>query len=120
MDYNDDKAFWASAQAKVEQSWSEVFDIVNQLLKNHSEFGFELIQKRSNPSLQDMHLSLQSVKGMLTGVAEFPGIDYALSRLAVNAVQQIHHVEQLIASLERQSKEEYLDIIACLARQAQI
>lgn len=114
-----DESFWAEARAVVEESWASVFEVVNQLLKNHDQFGFELIQKKSSPRLEDMHMSLQFIKELLNGVSNFPGIEYSLSRMALNAKQQIHRVERLITSLEHQSKEEYLAIIGDLARQAQ-
>ena len=49
------------ARMQLEAAWSVIFGLVNGFLSVHKKFGFELVAKHSNPSLEDLLLSLKTM-----------------------------------------------------------
>lgn len=103
----------------LEQSWGKVLQVVNAFLKNHDQFGFELVEKKSSPSLEDMLLSLKmmgSILELLLGAAEESDEDV---RLLLNAKQQIVWFEQAALALKRKDEPAYAKCVTLMKNQAQ-
>lgn len=103
----------------LEQAWGETLKLVNGFLNAHDRFGFELVEKKSNPSIDDMLLSLKTmgaILNMLDDARVFEGSD---QRKLLNAKQQIVWFETATLALKEKDEAEYLKVIDLMKSQAQ-
>lgn len=102
----------------LEQAWGEVLKIVNIFLKNHENFGFELVAKKSTPTLEDMLLSLRTMGAILHFVDDAKVLDGSEQRQMINAKQQIVWFERATLALKEKDRDEYLKAVALMKDQA--
>jgi len=105
--------------SELEQAWGNVFTIVNHFLLQHDKLGFELIQKKANPRLEDMLLSFRSMGCILNLIESSKSFDHSEQRMLINARQQILLFEQAVLALQDRDESEYSRIINLLRTQAQ-
>lgn len=104
---------------ELEEAWDAVFKIVNHFLGFHQRFGFELVAKNIDPSLEDLLLSIGTMRMLLVAMAatgEFEGSDL---RLLINAQQQAFHFQCACNALKVGNKSEYESVVSLMKSQAQ-
>lgn len=102
----------------LEEAWGEVLKIVNIFLKNHDNFGFELVAKKSTPTLDDMLLSLRTMGAILHFVDDAKVLDGSEQRQLINAKQQIVWFERATLALKEKNQAEYLKAVDLMKNQA--
>lgn len=103
-------------QHEFEAAWGNVFQIVNNFLKAHDQFGFSLIAQKIHPSIEDMLLSLKMMGVILNFLGGHPDVDL---RMLLNAKQQILLFEQASLALQTQNKADYDKLVIQMRAQAQ-
>ena len=103
----------------LEKAWDLVLQITNSFLKAHDKFGFELVEKKSNPSLEDMLLSLKVMSGILNSLDDAGFFEGSEQRKLLNAKQQIIWFERATLSLKEKDEAGYESVIALMKNQAQ-
>lgn len=104
----------------LEEAWAEVLDVVSKFLKNHEQFGFELVAKKSNPTLEDMLLSLKTMGAILNILASSPSLQWDDQRMVLNAKQQIVWFEQATLALQSRDQGEYEKFVGMMRSQAHV
>lgn len=114
----DADVVWEQIQDEVEAAWSDIFKVVNTVVDHHVLFGFKLIESKINPSFQDILLSLKMMEALLD-VFPVDDVEYATSRMILNAKQQINNIELVVTALKHKRQDDYETAIARLRTQAQ-
>lgn len=114
----DADVVWEQIQDEVEAAWSGIFKVVNTVVDHHVQFGFKLIESKINPSFQDILLSLKMMEALLD-VFPVDDVEYATSRMILNAKQQINNIELVVTALKHKRQDDYEAAIARLRTQAQ-
>lgn len=104
----------------LEEAWAAVLELVSKFLKNHDQFGFELIAKKSNPTLEDMLLSLKTMGAILNILASSPSLQWDSQRMVLNAKQQIVWFEQATLALQAKDQGEYEKFVEMMKNQAHV
>lgn len=112
------EALWAEFRDEVEKAWAAVFKLVNTLITQHDSFGFESIEKKANPSLPDILRGLKLLEAILDALP-VDDLEYALSRMIINAKQQITHFELVVTALAHNRRDDYEAAMISLRSQAQ-
>lgn len=122
-DKNDEKfsgdETWQEVRVEVEAAWSDVFKVVNTVLHHHDRFGYELIERKIDPKFPDILLSVKVMEAILDAIFAENKLDYDLSRLMLNAKQQINRIELVVTALKHDKREDYEAAMAALRNQAQ-
>ncbi len=100
-------------------AWDYVFKIVNIFITQHDKFGFELIEKKSNPRIQDLLLSLKVMGAILNIIDDSGSIDTDSQRLLLNAKQQIILFERATLAVQGGDEKGYTEAVSMLRSQAQ-
>lgn len=103
----------------LESAWDLVLSLTNSFLRANDKFGFALVEKKSNPSLEDMLLSLKVMAGILNSLDESGVFEGSEQRKLLNAKQQIVWFERATLALKEKNQEEYESVIAMMKNQAQ-
>mgnify|MGYP003412670872 FL=1 len=103
----------------LERAWELVLELTNSFLRTHDKFGFELVEKKSNPSLEDMLLSLKVMGGILNSLDDSGVFDGSEQRKLLNAKQQIVWFESATLALKEKDQAGYESVIAMMKNQAQ-
>lgn len=102
----------------LEIAWGETLKLVSGFLNAHDRFGFELVEKKSNPSLEDMLISLKTMGAILNSLDDARVFDGSDQRKLLNAKQQIVWFEKAVLALKEKNKTEYDEFIALMKNQA--
>lgn len=113
-------ARWAKISEQIEEIWSEVLDVANNVLKVHAKFGFTQFAENISPSLEDILLSLQVVESMLDTVGASGTLEYSETRKVGNAKQQILWIQTIGNALKYGNQEDYEASISKLGGQSKI
>lgn len=103
----------------LEKAWDLVLTLTNSFLRTHDKFGFELVEKKSNPSLEDMLLSLKVMGGILNSLDDAGVFEGSEQRKLLNAKQQIVWFESATLALKEKDQEVYESVIGLMKKQAQ-
>lgn len=103
----------------LEKAWDLVLTLTNGFLRTHEKFGFELVEKKSNPSLEDMLLSLKVMGGILNSLDDAGVFEGSEQRKLLNAKQQIVWFESATLALKEKDQAVYESVIAMMKNQAQ-
>ena len=114
----DADVVWEQIQGEVDAAWSSIFRVVNTVVDHHVQFGFKLIESKINPSFQDILLSLKMMEALLD-VFPVDDVEYATSRMILNAKQQINNIELVVTALKHNRQDDYEAAMARLRTQAQ-
>lgn len=112
------EATWELIQDEVEVAWAQIFKVVNTVVDHHVQFGFKLIESKINPSFHDILLSLKVMEALLD-VFPVDDVEYATSRMILNAKQQINNIELVVTALKHSRQEDYEAAMERLRTQAQ-
>jgi hypothetical protein len=107
------------ARKQLEAAWSVIFGLVNGFLSVHKKFGFELVAKHSNPSLEDLLLSLKTMNVIMDTLDSLGRFEGSEQRKLLNAKQQIVWFELAVISLKAGDKTEYLELVNRMDKQVQ-
>jgi len=110
------QAHWEEISGQIEEIWSEVINVANNVLKVHAKFGFEQFADNISPSLEDILFSLQVVESVLDTVAT-ANLEYSETRKIGNAKQQILWIHTIGNALKYGNEEDYLASIKMLSSQ---
>lgn len=102
----------------LEETWGSVFELVSRFIKTHDKFGYELVAKKSNPTLEDMLLSLKVMGAILNLLDDSKSFDGSDQRKLLNAKQQIVLFERAVLALQQNDQPEYLQVVALMKNQA--
>ncbi len=102
----------------LEKTWESVFELVNRFLLADDRFGYELVAKKSNPSLEDMLLSLKVMGAILNLLDDSKLFDGSEQRRLLNAKQQIVLFERAVLALQQDDQPEYVQVVAMMKNQA--
>lgn len=114
----DADVVWEQIQGEVDAAWSSIFRVVNTVVDHHVQFGFKLIESKINPSFQDILLSLKVMEALLD-VFPVDDVEYATSRMILNAKQQINNIELVVTALKHNRQDDYEAAMTRLRTQAQ-
>ena len=103
----------------LEIAWDYVFKIVNAFISQHDKFGFELIEKKSSPRIEDMLLSLKVMSAILNIIDDSGSVDTSGQRMLLNAKQQIILFERAALAVQGGDEAEYTEAVGGLRSQAQ-
>jgi hypothetical protein len=103
----------------LELAWDYVFKIVNIFISQHDKFGFSLIERKSNPRIEDMLLSLKVMNAILNIIDDSESIDTGSQRMLLNAKQQIILFERASLAIQGGDEDGYLEAVRGLRSQAQ-
>lgn len=103
----------------LESAWDLVLTLTNSFLRAHDKFGFELVERKSNPSLEDMLLSLKVMSGILNSLDDAGVFEGSEQRKLINAKQQIVWFERATLALKEKDQTEYESVIDMMKNQAQ-
>jgi hypothetical protein len=107
------------ARKQLEVAWNVIFGLVNGFLSAHKKFGFELVAKHSNPSLEDLLLSLKTMSVIMDTLDSLGRFEGSEQRKLLNAKQQIVWFELAVISLKAGDKTEYLELVNRMDKQVQ-
>ncbi len=96
-----------------------VLKITNSFLRAHDQFGFELVEKKSNPTLGDLLLSLKVMGGILNSMDSSGVFEGSEQRKLLNAKQQIVWFESATLALQEKDQATYEFVIDLMKNQAQ-
>jgi hypothetical protein len=113
-------ARWSKISEQIEEIWSEVLVVANNVLKVHAKFGFTQFSENISPSLEDILLSLQVVESMLDTVGASGTLEYSETRKVGNAKQQILWIQTIGNALKYGNQEDYEASISKLGGQSKI
>lgn len=116
---NDAEAVWAQISGEVEAVWADVFGVVNTVVDHHVTFGFKLIESRINPSFHEILFGLKMLEALLD-LFPVDDVEYSISRLILNAKQQINNIELVVTALKHNRQHDYEEAIGRLRAQAQV
>ncbi len=111
---------WEEIKTEIETAWGGVFKVVNTVISHHESFGYKLIENKINPSFHEILLSLKVMEAILDAIYAEVQDEYELSRMMLNAKQQINHIERVVTALKHQRQDDYEAAMALLRSQAQI
>lgn len=121
MNASDDTA---TEEARIgealELAWDYVFKIVNLFITQHDKFGFELIEKKSSPRIEDLLLGLRVMKAILDIIDDSGDLDTSGQRMLLNAKQQIILFERATLAVKGGDELAYEEAVSSLRSQAQI
>lgn len=103
----------------LELAWDYVFKIVNIFIRQHDKFGFELIEKKSNPRIEDLLLSLKVMGAILNIIDGSESVDTNGQRMLLNAKQQIILFERATLAVQGGDEAGYTEAVSQLRSQAQ-
>lgn len=111
---------WVKIAAQVEEIWTEVIEVADNILKVHAKFGFAQFGDRISPSLEDILLSLQVVESILDTVGASGTLEYSETRKVGNAKQQILWIQNIGNALKFGNETDYLASIEKLGKQSKL
>lgn len=114
------QARWTEIASQVEEIWSEVIEVADNILKVHAKFGFALFGEKISPSLEDILLSLQVVESILDTVGASGALEYSETRKVGNAKQQILWIQTIGNALKYGNQTDYLASIEKLRKQSKV
>lgn len=114
------QAHWEEIADQVEEIWSEVITVADNVLKVHAKFGFAQFADKISPTLEDILLSLQIVESMLDTVGASGTLEYSETRKVGNAKQQILWIQMIGNALKYGNEDDYLASIKMLGNQSKI
>lgn len=106
---------------RVEKVWGKVFSASNKVISQAKNFGFSGIEIIPSPNIHDMLVRLQvfsAVIDILVTHAELFEVEYAETRLLLNAKEQITRMERVAAALKANNRADYIEAISTLESQA--
>lgn len=112
------QAHWAEISDQVEEIWSEVIAVADNVLKVHAKFGFAQFADKISPTLEDILLSLQIVESVLDTVGNSGSLEYSETRKIGNAKQQILWIQTIGNALKFGNEDDYLASIKMLGNQS--
>ena len=107
---------WLQSAALIEETWGEVIEVVNNVLKTHAKFGFANFARNIAPSIEEILFSLKVVESVLDTVDA--SSDYSESRMIGNAKQQILWIQTVANALKYRNETDYLASIEKLSKQS--
>jgi ABC-type lipoprotein export system ATPase subunit len=107
---------------KVEELWAKVFLNSNEVIRQHTNHGFNGV-KNGNPGIEQriflLH-SLEAILDLLLAHAPLGELDYEQQRQILNAKQQINNMELVAAAVKANAHDDYVAAVEALERQLPI
>lgn len=114
-----DNVMLSKIAEEFEIAWSNVFKVINHFMSQHDQFGFKLIEEKSNPRVEDMLLSLKVMGGILAVIEMSIDLDTSEQRMLLNAKQQIILFERATLAISNGEEDEYSSVVDMMRKQAQ-
>jgi hypothetical protein len=108
--------------SKVQELWEKVFKNSNEVLHQHTHFGFDGV-KNGTPNIEQRLFQLQAIGAVLDILmnnSALGNLDYEQQRQILNAKQQITNMEMVAAAVKADEEADYIEAVAILEKQLPI
>lgn len=109
---------WTKIRPEVDEFCWKIFEVVNTVLRIHTNFGFKNFEENINPSLTDIHKIMQILEYSID-LFHTNSCDYTIDRNLTNVKQMIFCIKNLSNALINEDEVEYLKMISMMRNQAQ-
>lgn len=102
-------------EAIVRQVWhQDVIATINDVLDSDHYLGFKHFEVYADPSIEDIHNSLNLIDAMLLVILGNKAITVEIESLLLNCQQCVHLIRRVVMALKRDDEADYRDAISKL------